>query len=111
MTVTESAAERKRLGAWYTPPAIVDVVVEQTVVPAVVERAQRERRPVRILDPACGDGRFLAAAAARVQTLDGTAAVTGVDIDGGALDAAAASPNRSRSTAASVRPRAVDRCS
>jgi SAM-dependent methyltransferase len=58
-------SERKRRGAWYTPPALVRFLVEQAVVPAAREAAQAGRR-VRILDPACGDGRVLAAARAAV---------------------------------------------
>jgi hypothetical protein len=55
-------AERKRRGAWYTPPRIVDFLVEQAVVPAM-RSAAATGGAVRILDPACGDGRVLAAAA------------------------------------------------
>ena len=54
---------RKELGAWYTPPALVDAVVRE----AVFEGAQTA------LDPACGDGRFLRAT--------GLPSQTGVDID------------------------------
>jgi SAM-dependent methyltransferase len=64
----------------------VDLVVQRTVTPALVERCGA--RPVRVLDPACGDGRFLAAAAERIAALGGTSALTGIDIDAGALDAA-----------------------
>ena len=42
---------RKQLGAWYTPPALVDAVVHE----AVFDGART------VLDPACGDGRFLRA--------------------------------------------------
>ena len=52
-------SERKRRGAWYTPPALATLLVEQAVVPAIAEG-----RRLRVLDPACGDGRLLAAAAA-----------------------------------------------
>ena len=54
---------RKELGAWYTPPALVDAVVRE----AVFDGAQSG------LDPACGDGRFLRAT--------GMPRQTGVDID------------------------------
>jgi hypothetical protein len=66
MSVVEPAdrAERKRRGAWYTPPALVDLLVRQAVTPALDEAAgDRAPAPVRVLDPACGDGRLLAAAA------------------------------------------------
>ena len=55
--------ERKRRGAWYTPPALVELLIDQAVVPALDEAARRGwPAPVRVLDPACGDGRLLAAA-------------------------------------------------
>jgi len=54
---------RKQLGAWYTPPALVDAVVRETVFPGALT----------VLDPACGDGRFLRATRLPEQT--------GVDID------------------------------
>lgn len=58
-------SQRKLLGAWYTPPQLVD---------AVVAEIRREFSPTTVLDPACGDGRFLAPFA-------DTAVVTGIDID------------------------------
>ena len=54
---------RKELGAWYTPPSLVDAVVREVVY----EGART------VLDPACGDGRFLRATGLPQQT--------GVDID------------------------------
>jgi SAM-dependent methyltransferase len=57
-------SQRKLLGAWDTPPELVD---------AVVTEVRRGFAPRTVLDPACGDGRFL--------TPFGDAAVTGVDID------------------------------
>ena len=44
-------AARKELGAWYTPAALVDAVVREAVFPGARS----------VLDPACGDGRFLRA--------------------------------------------------
>ncbi len=58
-------SQRKLLGAWYTPPQLVE---------AVVAEVRRDFEPRTVLDPACGDGRFLTPFAA-------TAKVTGVDID------------------------------
>jgi SAM-dependent methyltransferase len=57
-------SQRKLLGAWYTPPELVD---------AVVGEVRRGFLPLTVVDPACGDGRFLAPFAG--------AAVTGIDID------------------------------
>lgn len=57
------ARTRKQLGAWYTPPALVDAVVREAVFPGARTA----------LDPACGDGRFLRAT--------GLPKLTGVDID------------------------------
>jgi SAM-dependent methyltransferase len=58
-------SQRKLLGAWYTPPELID---------AVVAEVRRDFAPGDVLDPACGDGRFLAPFA-------DTATVTGIDID------------------------------
>ena len=58
-------SQRKLLGAWYTPPQLVD---------AVVSEVRRGFTPRTVLDPACGDGRFLAPFAE-------AATVTGIDID------------------------------
>jgi SAM-dependent methyltransferase len=57
-------SQRKLLGAWYTPPELVDVVVTEV---------RRNFEPHTVLDPACGDGRFLAPFT--------DAVVTGIDID------------------------------
>jgi len=54
---------RKQLGAWYTPPDLVDAVVREAVFDGAVS----------VLDPACGDGRFLRAS--------GLAEQIGVDVD------------------------------
>jgi SAM-dependent methyltransferase len=78
---------RRQLGAWYTPDALVETVVENVVTREFVER--RAGRRLRVLDPACGDGRFLAAAGRRIASFGGVAELTGVDIDAGALAAAA----------------------
>ena len=83
--VTLSSVERKRRGAWYTPHALVAHVVQHTITevrPGVV---------VRVLDPACGDGRFLLEAARLIRESGGIPVLTGVDVDLGGLDSATAS--------------------
>ena len=80
---TLSAAERKRTGAWYTPPELVRHVVAMTISSVTVGAV------VTVLDPACGDGRFLVEAAARIRALGGIPRLTGADIDVGGLDSAA----------------------
>jgi SAM-dependent methyltransferase len=78
---------RKQLGAWYTPLELVDTVVEAVITPEFV---RGRTGPIAVLDPACGDGRFLLAAERRLHGLGATATLTGCDIDAAALDAARA---------------------
>ncbi len=82
---------RKRLGAWYTPTPLVDHVLDAVLDPVLDGRASADG--LRILDPACGDGRFLVAAADRVQRRFGNVpdgCLVGVDIDAAAVAAARA---------------------
>ena len=78
--------ERKRRGAWYTPDSLVALVVDAVVDRSFVDRMGN--RPVRVIDPACGDGRFLRAAADRIVALGGRADVVGIDVDSSAIGAA-----------------------
>ena len=92
-------AERRRLGAHYTPRAYVERVVDATIVEPLVEdwvrfqsAAERALRDglkaaaireiedflkhlssVRVLDPACGTGNFLYVALRRMKQLEGEA--------------------------------------
>ena len=75
---------RKQLGAWYTPTDLVDVVVEATITPEFVSS---RRHPVSVLDPSCGDGRFLAAAHHRIESLGATSDLIGCDLDAAAIAA------------------------
>lgn len=64
-------AQRKALGAWYTDQSVVDFLADW---------AARDPND-RLIDPSCGDGRFLAAALAR-----GAAEVCGLDLDNNAIE-------------------------
>ena len=93
------AADRKRTGAWYTPMPLVERVIHHALDGWAVRPAV-----VRVLDPACGDGRFLHAAAEAIEASGGVAHLTGVDVDGEALAAAA------RRLAGGPSDRRVDLC-
>jgi SAM-dependent methyltransferase len=81
-----SVADRKRLGQWYTPEWLVDAVVDAVVTPEFVAARSAAGRALRVLDPACGDGRFLAAVTRRVASSGGQVEVLGIDVDSGAVD-------------------------
>ncbi|MET0325275.1 MAG: N-6 DNA methylase, partial [Ilumatobacteraceae bacterium] len=73
---------RKQRGDYPTPPWLVERVVDNTVPPAVAGRR------VTVLDPACGDGRFLVAAARRLEAAGAGVCVVGMDINPAAVDVA-----------------------
>jgi hypothetical protein len=83
---TDTASERRRWGRFYTPPAWADLTLRLCLRDAAD----------RVLDPSCGDGVFLARAAAYKQRLDPSRdAATlsqelwGVEVDRAAADQAA----------------------
>lgn len=76
---------RKQLGAWYTPAELVDTVVDAVITPAFV---QARADTIRVVDPACGDGRFLVAAADRFRSLGTAVECVGCDLDAAAIAAA-----------------------
>lgn len=92
---------RKVRGAYYTPPAVVDDVLARTLDPAI-ERAmtsggRAQALKLRVCDPACGSGNFLAAAARRIAARSGApltrvvaSCVYGADLDPLAVELAAA---------------------
>jgi hypothetical protein len=77
--------DRKQRGAWFTPQHLVDSVVEAVVDDEFVER--RGHRPIQVIDPACGDGRFLAAVRKAVERRAGSVRLVGVDVDGSTIAA------------------------
>ena len=76
---------RKRHGEHYTPPALAAFLAGRGVLALADDRGG----PVRVLDPACGDGELLLAAH-RALTRSGHATVelTGFDLDDAAVDQA-----------------------
>ncbi|MXW74607.1 MAG: N-6 DNA methylase [Acidimicrobiaceae bacterium] len=85
LTDRHRANPTKLGGVVYTPPALADFLASQAF------DALRTEQSVRILDPACGDGQLLLAAVATARErgieID---QVVGYDIDGPALEKAAA---------------------
>jgi hypothetical protein len=74
---------RSRLGAWYTPTELVAHVVGSTL-----PERYTPGQVVTVLDPACGDGRFLSVAADGIRRRGGIPVLTGIDISPAAIEAA-----------------------
>ncbi|MEJ5251110.1 MAG: N-6 DNA methylase [Armatimonadota bacterium] len=71
----QAGTERKSTGSYYTPPELVAELVKSALEPVIERRlAQAKTAPererallsIRVLDPACGSGHFLLAAARRL---------------------------------------------
>lgn len=66
-----AGSERKTTGSYYTPSALIDRLLDSALDP-VIEEAEAADNPkaallaLRVLDPACGSGHFLIAAAHRI---------------------------------------------
>lgn len=69
--------ERKTTGSYYTPPELVHELINSALVPVIEDRLQgapaasREAQEaallgIRVVDPACGSGHFILAAARRI---------------------------------------------
>ncbi len=57
---------RRRRGAYYTPEWLVGLVLEAALEPVMEGMSEKELMRLRVLDPACGSGHFLVAAAERI---------------------------------------------
>ena len=79
----DTDVDRKRRGAYPTPPWLVRLVVAEAATAA-------GDREVVVVDPACGDGRFLVAAGRRIAARGGRARLVGCDVDPSAVTAARA---------------------
>ncbi|MGB9863610.1 MAG: Eco57I restriction-modification methylase domain-containing protein [Candidatus Saccharicenans sp.] len=64
--------ERKSTGSYYTPPELVQELIKSALVPVIEERLKESELKesallsIKVLDPACGSGHFLLAAARRL---------------------------------------------
>ena len=107
MGATGEVDRRRALGAFYTPPDVVDAALDLALDPLLAVRAAAgvdAVRALRAIDPACGTGNFLVPVAARlIEALASLGvpaaeaashvvgqAVVGIDIDPAALDGARA---------------------
>ncbi|MDI6718051.1 MAG: TaqI-like C-terminal specificity domain-containing protein [Methanomicrobiales archaeon] len=62
--VLRSAGRRRVGGAYYTPPPVVNYILARTLAARVREADRDQVTGIAVLDPACGAGSFLRAAAA-----------------------------------------------
>jgi SAM-dependent methyltransferase len=68
---TFAGSERKTTGSYYTPSSLVSELLDSTLDP-LLDDAERAANPrdallrIKVLDPACGSGHFLIAAAQRI---------------------------------------------
>lgn len=86
MAVTQ--AVRKKLGLYYTPPDLAGVLTGRTLddIEAVGDWSGWTRgRPVRVLDPACGDGRLLETVRVQLHLRGFQTDLVGCDVDTDAL--------------------------
>lgn len=67
--------ERKSTGSYYTPPELVQELIKSALVPVIEDRLKKAKSKeekenalllIKVLDPACGSGHFLLAAARRL---------------------------------------------
>lgn len=68
-----AGSERKTTGSYYTPPQLVEEIMRSAVDPVIEQTVRANRddpvsalKNLRIIDPACGSGHFILAAARRV---------------------------------------------
>src|SRR5690606_36172111 len=72
---TTRGSARKLTGSYYTPPSLVNELIKSALEPVMEETIKRHPENPRaallnlkIIDPACGSGHFLLAAARRMAT-------------------------------------------
>ena len=70
-----AGSDRKTTGSYYTPDQLVQLLIVSALLPVIADRLSKATTPqekeaallaIRVLDPACGSGHFLLAAARRL---------------------------------------------
>jgi hypothetical protein len=70
-----AGSDRKTTGSYYTPDSLVQLLIVSELLPVIADRLSKASTPeekeqallaIRVLDPACGSGHFLLAAARRL---------------------------------------------
>jgi hypothetical protein len=68
LSLKRDVQARKGAGSFYTPPSIIDYILDQTLEGLVLGKSVEQLAHVRVLDPACGCGAFLLRAFDRLKT-------------------------------------------
>jgi hypothetical protein len=70
-----AGSDRKTTGSYYTPDALVQELIKSALIPVIDDRLSKAHGPaeqeqallnIKVIDPACGSGHFLLAAARRL---------------------------------------------
>jgi hypothetical protein len=64
-----AGSERKTTGSYYTPATLISVLLDSALDPVLDEAAEKGEEAIldlKVVDPACGSGHFLVAAAHRI---------------------------------------------
>ena len=83
---TRAVTARKATGTFYTPRAITDYLVRQTLAPLVAGRSADDILRLRVVDPAMGSGAFLVAACRFLASAYEAALIDGSDLSAADLD-------------------------